>query len=145
MAGAELVITRAGLKFNVSRGPHAAGSGEGDAAAESWSREAKIDHELALLRIPGAYCTALWLRSSDGKREALVPRSRAFSAEPQAEHGLQRERAARCTMPKLASSSRAAGGRRLTRRVFACRSGGEKISCPGAGYPVFNVVNDLAK
>lgn len=74
LASAELVITRAGLKFaNVSRGPHAAGSGEGDAAAERWSREAKIDHELALLRIPGAYCTALWLRSSDGKREAFVP------------------------------------------------------------------------
>ena len=74
LASAELVITRDGLKFaNVSRGPHAAGSGEGDAAAERWSREEKADHELALLRIPGAYCTALWLRSSDGKREAYIP------------------------------------------------------------------------
>jgi hypothetical protein len=25
------------------------------------------------LRRRGAYCTALWLRSSDGKREAFVP------------------------------------------------------------------------
>jgi hypothetical protein len=74
LASAELVITRTGLRFaNVSRGPHAAASGEADAAAERWSREAKVDHELALLRIPGAYCTALWLRSSDGKREAFVP------------------------------------------------------------------------
>jgi hypothetical protein len=73
IAAAELVVTRAGLRFAcVSRGPHAA-SGEGEAAAERWSRQAKGDHELALLRIPGAYCTTLWLRSRDGTQDAFVP------------------------------------------------------------------------
>ena len=73
VAAAELALTRAGLRFAcVSRGPHAA-SGQGEAAAERWSREAKGEHELTLLRIPGAYCTALWLRSRDGTRDAFVP------------------------------------------------------------------------
>jgi hypothetical protein len=74
IAAAELAITRAGLRFAcVNRGPHAAASGEGEAAAERWSRQAKGDHELALLRIPGAYCTTLWLRSRDGTQDAFVP------------------------------------------------------------------------
>lgn len=33
----------------------------------------KADHELALLRIPGAYCVAVWLRSRDGTQDAFVP------------------------------------------------------------------------
>jgi hypothetical protein len=74
VAAAELAVTRAGLRFAcVSRGPHATAGKEGAAAAERWSRQAKTDSELALLRIPGAYCTALWLRSPDGTRDAFVP------------------------------------------------------------------------
>ena len=74
VAAAELAATRAGLRFaSVSRGPHAAGSTAGEAAAERWSRKAKGDYELALLRVPGAYCTALWLRSADGRDDAFVP------------------------------------------------------------------------
>jgi hypothetical protein len=74
VAAAELVETRKGLRFaSVSRGPHAAGSVAGEAAAQRWSRQAKGDHELALLRVPGAYCTALWLRSPDGTGDAFVP------------------------------------------------------------------------
>ena len=74
VAAAELAATRAGLKFaTVIRGPHAVGSTAGEAAAVRWSKKAKGDHELALLRVPGAYCTALWLRSADGKGDAFVP------------------------------------------------------------------------
>ena len=74
VAAAELAVTRAGLRFaSISRGPHATGSTESEAVAEGWSRHAKADHELALLRIPGAYCVALWLRSSDGTQDAFVP------------------------------------------------------------------------
>ena len=74
IAAAELAMTRAGLRFAcVSRGPHVTGAGKGEAVAERWSRQAKSDHELALLRIPGAYCTALWLRSADGTQDAFVP------------------------------------------------------------------------
>ena len=74
VAAAELAATRAGLRFaSVSLGSHAAGSTAGEAAAERWSRKAKGDYELALLRVPGAYCTALWLRSADGRDDAFVP------------------------------------------------------------------------
>lgn len=74
IASAELAQTRTGLKFaSVSRGPHAAGSTESEAAAEQWSRHTKGDHELALLRVPGAYCVALWLRSAAGTGDAFVP------------------------------------------------------------------------
>jgi hypothetical protein len=74
IAAAELVITRAGLKFAcVTRGPHAAGAGEAEAVAERWSKQAKGDHELALLRVPGAYCTALWLRTASGTEDTFVP------------------------------------------------------------------------
>jgi len=74
IASAELTQTRTGLKFaSVSRGPHAAGSTESEAAAEQWSRRTKGDHELALLRVPGAYCVALWLRSAAGTGAAFVP------------------------------------------------------------------------
>jgi hypothetical protein len=74
IAAAELAITRAGLKFAcVTRGPHAAGAGEAEAVAERWSKKAKGDHELALLRIPGAYCTTLWLRTADGTGDTFVP------------------------------------------------------------------------
>jgi hypothetical protein len=74
IASAELTQTRTGLKFaSVSRGPHAAGSTESEAAAEQWSRRTKGDHELALLRVPGAYCVALWLRSAAGTGDAFVP------------------------------------------------------------------------
>jgi hypothetical protein len=74
VAAAELAVTRAGLRFAcVSRGPHATNNVESEAAAERWSRQAKGDYELALLRIPGAYCTALWLRSRDGTDDAFVP------------------------------------------------------------------------
>jgi hypothetical protein len=74
IAAAELAVTRDGLRFAcVSRGPHASASGASEAAADRWSRGAKSDHELALLRIPGAYCVALWLRSSDGGQDAFVP------------------------------------------------------------------------
>lgn len=72
-AAAELAITRAGLKFaSVTRGPHAAGFSAAEAAAERWSRQARGDHELALLRIPGAFCIALWLRGAGGK-DGFVP------------------------------------------------------------------------
>jgi hypothetical protein len=74
IAAAELAQTRKGLQFaSVSRGPHAAGSTESEAAAERWSRRIKGDHELTLLRIPGAYCLAWWLRSADGTGDAFVP------------------------------------------------------------------------
>lgn len=74
IASAELAQTRTGLKFaSVSRGGHAAGSTESEAAAEQWSRRTKGDHELALLRVPGAYCVALWLRSAAGTGDAFVP------------------------------------------------------------------------
>jgi hypothetical protein len=75
VAAAELVVTRDGLKFAcVARGPHATGAGEAEAVAERESKQAKRDHELALLRIPGAYCTALWLRTADGSgADAFVP------------------------------------------------------------------------
>jgi hypothetical protein len=74
VAAAELAVTRQGLQFAcVNRGPHATGSTEGEAVAERWSRQAKADHELALLRIPGAYCVAVWLRSRDGTQDAFVP------------------------------------------------------------------------
>jgi hypothetical protein len=74
VAAAELAVTRAGLRFaSISRGPHATGSTESEAVAEGWSRHANADHELALLRIPGAYCVALWLRSGDGTQDAFVP------------------------------------------------------------------------
>src|SRR5262245_17156863 len=60
VAAAELVVTRAGLKFaTIDKGAHAAGSTAGEAAAARWSERAKSDLELALLRVPGAYCTAL--------------------------------------------------------------------------------------
>ena len=75
VAAAELAVTRTGLRFAcVTRGPHAAGAGDAEAVAQRWSkRAAKLDYELALLRIPGAYCTALWLRASDPNGDAFVP------------------------------------------------------------------------
>jgi hypothetical protein len=74
VAGAELAVTRGGLRFaSINRGPHIAGSRETEAVAERWSRQAKGDYEFALLRVPGAYCTALWLRSEDGTKDAFVP------------------------------------------------------------------------
>jgi hypothetical protein len=73
VAAAELVLTREGLEFAcVNRGPHATGGRAGQ-AAERWSRRSKDDHELAVLRVPGAYCTAFWLRSHDGSQDAFVP------------------------------------------------------------------------
>jgi hypothetical protein len=74
VAAAELAITRAGLEFAcVTRGPHATGAGEAEAVAERASRQQKRDYELAVLRIPGAYCTALWLRSADGSEDTFIP------------------------------------------------------------------------
>jgi hypothetical protein len=75
IAAAELAQTRQGLKFaSVSRGPHATGSTQSQAAAEQWTRRAKGgDHELTLLRVPGAYCMALWLRSADGQSDVFIP------------------------------------------------------------------------
>jgi hypothetical protein len=75
VAAAELAVTRDGLKFAcVTRGPHATGAGEAEAVAERESKKGKRDHELALLRIPGAYCTAFWLRPADGTAEdVFVP------------------------------------------------------------------------
>ncbi|SRR6266542_807234 len=74
VAAAELSATRTGLRFaSVSRGPHASGSTAGEAAAERWNRKAKGEYELALLRVPGAYCTALWLRGAGGRGDAFVP------------------------------------------------------------------------
>ena len=74
VAAAELVSQRGRLLFaSVARGGHVAGTDEGEAAAEAWSRQAGGDHELAVLRIPGAYCIALWLRTADGARDAFVP------------------------------------------------------------------------
>lgn len=74
IAAAELVAQRNRLRFAcVARGGHVAGSDEGEAAAEAWSRQAKGNHELALLRVPGAYCVALWLRGIDGAGDAFVP------------------------------------------------------------------------
>ena len=74
VAAAELTATRKGLQFaSVSRGPHATGSTAGEAVAEGWGRRARGDHELALLRVPGAFCIALWLRSPDGTADGFVP------------------------------------------------------------------------
>lgn len=74
VAAAELVETRDGLRFaSVSRGLHATASTAGEAAAERWSQRTKGDYELALLRVPGAYATALWLRSAGGEDDAFVP------------------------------------------------------------------------
>jgi hypothetical protein len=73
IAAAELFKTRAGLRFaNISYGPHATDSGAQTAAAR-WSRRKKADHEMTLLRVPGAFCIALWLRSTDGAPDAFVP------------------------------------------------------------------------
>src|SRR5262245_49600179 len=74
VAAADLVAHRRGLRFAcVTRGGHVAGLDEAEAAAAAWSRQAKGDHELVLLRVPGAYCVALWLRGGEGARDAFVP------------------------------------------------------------------------
>lgn len=74
VATAELVLTRKGLQFAcVNRGPHAVGAGESESVAERWSKQAKGDHELALLRIPGAYCTALWVKTAGGTGDTFIP------------------------------------------------------------------------
>jgi len=75
VAAAELAVTRSGLRFAcVTRGPHAAGASDAEAVAQRWSKRAgKLDHELALLRIPGAYCTALWLRATDVDADTFIP------------------------------------------------------------------------
>ena len=74
LAAAELVSQRKRLRFAcVARGGHVASTDAGEAAAEAWARQAKGDHELALLRIPGAYCVALWLRSAGEGDDAFVP------------------------------------------------------------------------
>lgn len=73
VAAAELALTRQGLRFAcVNRGPHAVGAAAGEAIAARWSKRAKGNHELALLRIPGAYCTALWVRAGGGE-DAFIP------------------------------------------------------------------------
>ena len=73
IAAGELVKTRAGLQFaSISQGPHATDT-RAQTAAERWSRRSKADYEVALLRIPGAYCVALWLRNTDGTPDAFVP------------------------------------------------------------------------
>lgn len=74
IAAAELIAKGSALSFAcVARGGHVAGIDASEAAAEAWSRQAKGDHELALLRVPGAYCVALWLRGADGGRDAFIP------------------------------------------------------------------------
>lgn len=74
VAAAELAITRAGLEFAcVTRGPHATAAADAEAVAERTSRQQKRDYELAVLRIPGAYCTALWLRSAGGSEDMFIP------------------------------------------------------------------------
>lgn len=74
IAAAELVLVRGALRFAcVNRGPHAVGAAEAERAADAWSRRAKGDHELAVLRIPGAYCVALWLRAAAGGEDGFVP------------------------------------------------------------------------
>ena len=71
IAGAELAITSKGLRFAcISRGPHATDTDKREAVAD-WGRRVKGDHELALLRIPGAYCTAFWLRSGPSSPSIL--------------------------------------------------------------------------
>ena len=73
VASAELVAQRGRLRFaSVTRGGHVAGHDEGESTAEAWARQATGDHELALLRIPGAYCVALWLRGAKGG-DAFIP------------------------------------------------------------------------
>jgi hypothetical protein len=73
IAAAELLKTRAGLRFAcIGYGPHATDSGA-QTAAVRWSRRKKADHEMTLLRVPGAFCVALWLRSTDGTPDAFVP------------------------------------------------------------------------
>lgn len=74
IAAAELVLVRGALRFAcVNRGPHATGATDAERASESWSRRVKGDHELAVLRIPGAYCVALWLRAAAGGTDGFVP------------------------------------------------------------------------
>lgn len=74
VAAAELVLVRGSLRFAcVNRGPHATGAAEAERAGAAWSRGAKGDHELALLRIPGAFCVALWLRAAGGGDDGFVP------------------------------------------------------------------------
>lgn len=74
IAAAELALMRGSLRFAcINRGPHAIGVAHATQAAEAWSRRRKGDHELAVLRIPGAYCVALWLRAGDGGEDAFMP------------------------------------------------------------------------
>jgi len=76
IAAAELALSRGALRFAcVNRGPHATGGAEAERAAEAWSRRTKGDHELAVLRIPGAFCVALWLRAAEGGDDGFVPLS----------------------------------------------------------------------
>jgi len=74
VAAAELVITRAGLRFSdVSFKPDSEVSEDSNTVVERWSHEVKGDHEFSLLRIPGAYCSLYWLRSNDGTADQFVP------------------------------------------------------------------------
>jgi hypothetical protein len=74
IAAAELAVVRGALRFAcVNRGPHATDAMEAERVAEAWSRRTKGDHELAVLRIPGAYCIALWLRAAAGGGDGFVP------------------------------------------------------------------------
>jgi hypothetical protein len=74
IAAAELVLVRGALRFAcINRGPHALGAVEAERAGEAWSRRTKGDHELAVLRIPGAYCVTLWLRAAAGSEDGFVP------------------------------------------------------------------------
>lgn len=76
IAAAELALVRGTLRFAcINRGPHAIAVNEATRAGEAWSRNAKGDHELAVLRIPGAFCVALWLRAAEGGDDGFVPLS----------------------------------------------------------------------
>ena len=105
IAAAELAKTHTGLRFaSISHGPHATDNGA-QTAAERWSRRKKADYEMTLLRVPGAFCVALWLRSTDGTSDAFVP----IPPCPPSSHRtrfMQRKNFAKRCYPMLLSNSK---------------------------------------
>ena len=108
------------------------GLGEGDAAAEGEprgedrSRACAAAHSRSLLH--GA------VAAQQRRKAGSLRPDRTLSAEPQAEHGLQRERAARCTDARSPQAARgAAGCWRLTWRCVRLQVGRRRCSVPRGG------------
>lgn len=70
VASAELAT---GGGFESNEGPFVGATAEAIRAAESSPQLADGRYELRLLRIPGIYLVALWLRDEDGDGDVVVP------------------------------------------------------------------------